>query len=268
VEGSRARGRPRSGRAQRPIAYANNDLPGTMLAGAGSRVKRYGVRPGTRAVVFTTNDSAYATALALRDADVAIAAIVDARPDAQITGALPQRARALGLPIVAASGIVGAHGGKRVTAVDIAPLAGGATRWLDCDLVCVSGGWNPAVHLFSHARGTLRYDETLTALLPEASPLPIQLPIRAAGAANGRFGLAPALADGHAAGLAAPGKFGGDTVSPALSIPETGNVESARTRLGERAGAQPRRQTLRRPADRCHRRYRACRARGLRRSSI
>ena len=152
-----------TGAHERPIAYANNDLPGTMLAGAVlTYVKRYAVRPGTRAVVFTTNDSAYATALALRDADVAIAAIVDARPDAQITGALPQRARALGLPIVAASGIVGAHGGKRVTAVDIAPLAGGATRWLDCDLVCVSGGWNPAVHLFSHARGTLRYDETLS----------------------------------------------------------------------------------------------------------
>jgi sarcosine oxidase subunit alpha len=92
-----------SGAHERPIAYANNDLPGTMLAGAAlTYIKRYAVRPGTRAVVFTTNDSAYATALALRDADVAIAAIVDARPGAQITGALPQRARALGLPIVAA----------------------------------------------------------------------------------------------------------------------------------------------------------------------
>jgi len=216
-----------TGAHERPIAYANNDLPGTMLAGAVlTYVKRYAVRPGTRAVVFTTNDSAYATALALRDGDVAIAAIVDSRPDAQITGALTERARALGLPIVAASGIVGAHGGKRVTAVDIAPLAGGATRWLDCDLVCVSGGWNPAVHLFSHAHGTLRYDETLTALLPHASPLPI----RATGAANGRFGLAAALADGHAAGLAAPGRFGGDAASPTVSILKAANVEAGARR--------------------------------------
>ncbi|TMH22745.1 MAG: sarcosine oxidase subunit alpha family protein [Betaproteobacteria bacterium] len=191
-----------SGAHERSIAYANNDLPGTLLAGAAATyVKRYGVRPGTRAVVFTNNDSAYATALALRAADVAIAAIVDARPESQLIGTLPQRARALGLPIVAESAITGAHGGKRVEAVDIAPLAGGAARRLDCDLVCVSGGWNPAVQLFSQARGTLRYDDALAAFVPESSRLPIQ-PV---GAANGRFGLAAALSDGHAEGGAAAG---------------------------------------------------------------
>lgn len=201
-----------SGAHERSIAYANNDLPGTMLAGAAlTYIKRYAVRPGTRAAIFTTNDSAYATALALRDADVAIAAIIDARPESQITGALPQRARAVDLPVIAASAIVGAHGGRRVTAVDVAPLGGGASRWLDCDLVCVSGGWNPAVHLFSQARGTLRYAESLAALVPQSSPLPI----RAAGGANGRFGLAAALADGHAAGLAAV--EGRVTLIPAIS---------------------------------------------------
>ena len=191
-----------SGAHERPIAYANNDLPGTLLAGAASTyVRRYGVRPGTRAVILTTNDSAYRTALALRDADVAIAAIVDTRSEGELTGALPQLARALDLPIIAGSAIACAHGGKRVSAVDIAPLGGGASRWLDCDLVCVSGGWNPAVHLHSQARGTLRYDTAHAALLPQSSPLPII----AAGAVNGRFELSAALADGHAAGLAAVG---------------------------------------------------------------
>ncbi len=142
-----------------------------------------------------------ASALALRAADVAVAAIVDARVESHLIGTLPQRARALGLPIVAGSGIVGAHGSKRVTAVDIASIPGGATRRLDCDLVCISGGWNPVVHLFSQARGKLRYDHALAAFVPEAAPLPI-LP---AGGANGRLGLAAALTDGHRAGLAAAG---------------------------------------------------------------
>jgi len=44
-----------------------------------------------------------------------------------------------------------------------------------------------------------RYDETLATFVPEASPMPIF----AAGAANARFGLATALADGHAAAGAA-----------------------------------------------------------------
>jgi sarcosine oxidase subunit alpha len=189
-----------TGAHERPIAYANNDLPGTMLAGAArTYVRRYAVKPGTRAVVFANNDAAYATALALHAADVAVAAIVDARDARDLEGTAPRRARELDLPIVAGSAVVAAHGRKRVAAVDIAPLAGGATRRVDCDLVCVSGGFNPVVHLFSQARGTLRWDDALAAFVPDSCAQRV-IP---AGAANGRFGLADALADGHAAGLSA-----------------------------------------------------------------
>ncbi|MEQ1731700.1 MAG: 2Fe-2S iron-sulfur cluster-binding protein, partial [Vicinamibacterales bacterium] len=60
-----------SGAHERGIAYANNDVPGTMLASAAATyVKRYAVRPGKRAVVFTNNDGAYADALALHAAGV------------------------------------------------------------------------------------------------------------------------------------------------------------------------------------------------------
>ena len=191
-----------TGAHERGIAYQDNDLPGTMLAGAArTYVQRYAVRPGSRAVVFTNNDSAYAAALALNAAGVALAAIVDARGQGEITGTLARRARDAGLPIVAHAVICCGHGRKRVSAVDIAPIAGGGRRRVDCDLVCVSGGWNPALHLFSQARGALRYDDTLTAFVPR-SPLSH---VVAAGAANGRFGLAEALADGHAAGLGATG---------------------------------------------------------------
>ena len=190
-----------SGAHERAIAYANNDLPGTLLAGAARiYVNRYGVRPGSRAVVFTNNDSAYSAALALHRAGVAIGAIVDARPETQQAGALPAEARAAGLPVIAGAAIVGAHGRLHVTAVDVALLAApDAVQRIDCDLVCVSGGWNPAVHLFSQARGKLRYDGLLATFVPDVSPLAIT----PAGAASGRFGLAAALADGHASGVRA-----------------------------------------------------------------
>ena len=191
-----------TGAHERGIAYANNDLPGTLLAGAArTYVKRYAVRPGSRAVVFTNNDSAYASAMALRDAGVAVAAIVDARPAAQLAGVWPRRAREKGLPTITESAIVGAHGAKRVAAADVASLCGGEMKRLDCDLICVSGGWNPAVHLFSQARGTLRYDEVLAAFVPQSSPLQVY----AVGAANGVFALAAALTEGHAAGCKAAG---------------------------------------------------------------
>jgi sarcosine oxidase subunit alpha len=194
-----------AGAHERPIAYANNDLPGTMLAGAiRTYVERYAVRPGTRAVVFANNDGAYATALALQRAGVVVAAIVDPRAGPGLDGALPRAARSAGLPIVAKSAIVGAHGAARIAAVDISPLAGRSIRRIECDLVALSGGWNPAVHLHSQARGKLRYDDTLATFVPDGTPSPIT----PAGAANGRFDLAGALAEGHAAGLSAAARAG------------------------------------------------------------
>ena len=194
-----------TGAHERAIAYANNDLPGTLLAGAArAYVERYAVKPGRRAVVFTNNDSAYEAALALHGAGAEIAAIVDARAAARTPGEAEARARAAGLPVVAASVVTTAYGRLHVQGVDVAPRGGGAARRIDCDLVCLSGGWSPAVHLHSQSRGTLRYDDGLAAFVPDRATQAT----RAAGGANGAFGLAAALAEGHAAGLAAATALG------------------------------------------------------------
>lgn len=195
-----------SGAHERPIAYAHNDLPGTMLAGAAQTyVQRFGVRPGTRAVVFTNNDSAYACALALQQAGVAVVEVVDARAASDLTGDLVARVRAAGLTISAASVVSMAYGRNHVHAVDVSPLAGGVgRRRISCDLVCMSGGWSPAVHLFSQARGKLRFDEALAAFVP-GSTVAALFP---AGSVNGHFSLDAALADGHAQGLAASQRAG------------------------------------------------------------
>ena len=194
-----------SGAHERGIVYANNDLPGTLLASAAhDYVRRYGVKPGKRAVVFTNNDGAYTDAFALHAAGVEIAAIVDVRPESRVSGSLPAQAREAGLPLMGNSVIADVRGKQHVASVEIAAHAGGPAKRVACDLVCVSGGWNPAVHLFSQARGKLRYDDALAAFVPDASPLPI-LP---AGAANGRFDLAAALVEGHGAGVAAAQRAG------------------------------------------------------------
>ena len=189
-----------SGALERGIAFDGNDLPGTMLAGAArSYVERYAVRPGTRAVLFGNNDSVYEAALSLDRAGVTVAAIVDPRPQAALAGDWPRRAREAGIAIRAGSALVRAHGRLRVAAVDLSTQAGGRVERIACDLVCVSGGWNPAVHLFSQSRGRLRYDEALASFVPDSAAQAIA----AAGAANGKLDLAAALADGHAAGMAA-----------------------------------------------------------------
>ena len=72
-----------TGAHERPVVFADNDRPGIMLAGCGADLlHRYGVLAGRDAVVFTTDDGAYAAALDLADAGVRVHAVVDARPSA------------------------------------------------------------------------------------------------------------------------------------------------------------------------------------------
>src|SRR5207248_2156846 len=71
-----------TGAHERPLVFANNDRPGIMLAGAvRTYLNRYGVAPGTRAVVFTNNDTTAPLANALRSARIAVAAITDISQD-------------------------------------------------------------------------------------------------------------------------------------------------------------------------------------------
>jgi sarcosine oxidase subunit alpha len=63
-----------TGAHERFIAFAGNDRPGVMLASAAATyVERFGVLPGDRVAVFTTNDSGLRSADALRTAGADVA---------------------------------------------------------------------------------------------------------------------------------------------------------------------------------------------------
>jgi len=191
-----------AGAIERPLVFRDNDRPGILLASAArAYVNRYAVRPGERAVVITNNDDAYRAALDLAAAGVEVAAVLDTRPepDGELTG----QVRGLGIELLPGWAITGVKGGRRVKAVEAMQLDGdgivGAPRRIECDLVCMSGGWTPSVHLFSQSRGRLGYDPGREVLLPEAS---VQAE-RSAGACNGAFALAACLAEGIEAGAGA-----------------------------------------------------------------
>ena len=186
-----------TGAHERPVVFTDNDRPGIMLAnGARTFLHRYGVKVGERAVVFTTNDSAYVTALELHDAGVAITAVVDAR--SEVPAHLRDECAARGIAIRSESVVSGTRGEARVSHALVSGPDGGTPTALDCDVLLVSGGWNPAVHLFSQVRGTLRYDDALGAFVPDA-PLD---GVRVVGAANGLFDLPGCLRDGREAAVA------------------------------------------------------------------
>ncbi|MEU4670160.1 2Fe-2S iron-sulfur cluster-binding protein [Amycolatopsis sp. NPDC023774] len=169
-----------TGAHERPVVFPDNDRPGIMLAGAArTYLNRYGVLAGQRAVVFTTNDSAYAAAFDLADAGARIAVIADARDS--VSARLGEDAAARGIEIRTGHGVVGTAGGDRITSAAVAELGATQGDRFACDLLLVSGGWNPAVHLFSQARGTLRYAPELGAYVPDGD-LPA---VRAVGSAAG-----------------------------------------------------------------------------------
>jgi sarcosine oxidase subunit alpha len=168
-----------------------------MLAGAvETYVNRYAVAPGHRALLFANHDDAYHAAAALKSAGVAVAAIVDPRPEPGDAA----RALAAGIALYAGHAVAGTAGRRGLRRVTIRPIAGGAGTHIDCDLLAVSGGWNPAVHLFTHAGGRLHYDETLSAFLPDTES---DATIEPVGAARGAFDLAAGLAEGAEAGTRA-----------------------------------------------------------------
>ncbi|MGH6895383.1 MAG: sarcosine oxidase subunit alpha [Geminicoccaceae bacterium] len=210
-----------TGALERPLVFAGNDRPGIMLAGAvRTYVNRYAVRPGRRAVVFTNNDSAYRTALDLLRAGVGVT-VVDLRPRPE--GSLPAEARAAGMSVLAGHAITGTRGRQRVASVQVRRIGDGGDRvegavdTLPCDLVGVSGGWNPTIHLQSQSRAAPVYDEGRGMFLPGP---PCQAE-RSAGACSGAFSLRGCLEEGARAGADAAIAAGFAAVPPELpALPE------------------------------------------------
>jgi len=196
-----------TGSLEQPAVFRNNDLPGVMLGSAAQRLIRlYGVRPGVRAVVVAANDDAYGVALDLAEAGVAVAAVVELRPDPG-TGPMAKAAAAQAVRILSCQGIweaIAARGNRHVAGLVIAGLDGkgrptGPEERIACDLVCMCTGYAPDAALVCHAGGKLAYDDANSTFRIESLPARLL----AAGSVNARFDLDSVLEDGRRAGLAA-----------------------------------------------------------------
>ncbi|MDP8957985.1 MAG: sarcosine oxidase subunit alpha family protein [Actinomycetota bacterium] len=180
-----------SGAIERPLVFPNNDRPGVMLASAVQRyLRRFGVTPGRRAVVFTNNETAHGVAAAMIDAGVDVRAVVDVRPQPEVAVCGGE------VPVLDQARVVDVKGRRHVRGVEVAQ--GSQRHVMECDLLCVSGGWTPMINLYGQGGEDPVYDERWGAFVPareEASPA-----ITAAGACNGTQGLGAILREGREAG--------------------------------------------------------------------
>ena len=195
------------GAIERPLVFDGNDRPGVMLAGAGrTYLNRYGVKVGNRVAVATVHDSAYLAAFDLARAGATVVTIVDLRRNPR--AALLTEARSLGIEVLSGWTVTGTTGRTRISQIRVNPVDAngkvGAARTIACDALLMSGGWTPSIHLFSHTKSALEWREDLQAFVPGAP----NEAVRCAGAGNGTFSLAAALAEGAAAGAAAAGATG------------------------------------------------------------
>ncbi len=210
-----------TGAHERPVVFGNNDLPGVMLSSAlADYAALYGVLVGQRPVLLATNDTAYADALLLQAAGAQVK-VVDVRAGALPANGLAQQAQQAGVEVLRGYAPVQATGSVGVTGVELRQLVGdkatGEAVRLDCDAIGMAGGWNPAIHLYSHAGGKARWDDAAVCFVPDTA-LPAQANV---GACNAQWSLAQSLAQATAAGAAAATASGFAATAPSFRVEET-----------------------------------------------
>jgi methylglutamate dehydrogenase subunit C len=197
-----------TGATERPLVFVNNDRPGVMLASAvRTYLNRYAVACGRRAVIVTNNDSAYATAFDLSQGSVRVT-VADLRP--VVDPALVAKAQELSVELMADTTVLEALGSNAVKGVTLG-RAGNTSgesfaqpRRLECDLVGMSGGWSPLVHLTSHTGIKPRYCQDIAAFVPGG----YAAGHFGAGAVTGSFTLEAAINEGIETGRKAASHAG------------------------------------------------------------
>jgi sarcosine oxidase, subunit alpha len=209
-----------TGAIERPLVFPGNDRPGIMLADAArTYLARYGALPGRRAVLVTATDTGYEAARVLQAAGVEIVAFTETR--GRMDEATIRAALELNISGPSGDAVLGTKGRLRVSSVTTTRMLKGergiGVNTIPCDLILMSGGWTPSVHLFSQSRGKLVWSDAVNAYIPGTS---VQAE-RSAGACRGVFGLTETINDGFAAGASAATDCGKRTTARVIATNDT-----------------------------------------------
>ena len=182
-----------TGAHERPLVFANNDLPGVMMASAVSTyINRYAVRPGQVLALCTSNDYGYQAAIDWHQSGGKVSVICDTR--ANPTGELYHKALELGLSVKTGHGIIEAIGSKRVVGAMMAELlddgagVSGRSENVVADVIATSGGFSPVVHLSAHLGQKPVWDEQVLGFLPNPN-----CDLLSAGGTQGVYELSDAM---------------------------------------------------------------------------
>ena len=179
-----------TGSLERPLIFDNNDRPGILLSSAIDKYANlFGVACGEKNVLFTNNDSAYETAINLYQKGINIEAVIDNREE--IDSQLIIETEKNNIKVYKGYTVVNTSGYKRINNISIMQLSKdgqkvvGSKKTIKCDCLGISGGWTPAVHLFTQSGGKLKFRDEDQVFVPDVYPSD-QISI---GSCNGDFTL-------------------------------------------------------------------------------
>ena len=172
-----------NGHIERLISFRNNDLPGIMLAGSFEKyIFRYGVIPEAEPIIFTNNSSTFSLLKSLVDLGCKPKAYIDARDESSIEKETKNILEKNKIPFYFGSEVEGCDGNKKLETISIRNKEKKIEK-VSGSMLCISGGLNPDVHLFTQSKGLIKWDEKYLTFKPETA---FQNTITL-GSANGNF---------------------------------------------------------------------------------
>ena len=129
-----------TGAIERPLWFANNDLPGIMSADAAWKYfSIHAAVPGRKITIATTNDSPYTLANLLASAGCKVK-IIDSRSECR-------KISTTNAHVYFDEQVIAAYGRKRIKRVQT------SKRQIETDTLLVSGGFTPTIHLYMQLGG-------------------------------------------------------------------------------------------------------------------
>jgi sarcosine oxidase, subunit alpha len=172
-----------NGHIERFISFRNNDLPGVMLASSFEKyIHRYGVVPEVSPVIFTNNSNTISLLKSLVSLGHKPAAYVDARDEAEIEKELSDCLEKNNIPFYKNAEVEGCDGNNVVQKISIRNSKNEIVK-INSSMLCVSGGINPDIHLFTQSKGLVKWDDNLLTFKPD---VPFQNTITL-GSVSGNF---------------------------------------------------------------------------------
>jgi sarcosine oxidase subunit alpha len=178
-----------TGAMQRVLVFPNNDRPGIMLSHAAATYSdKYRVGCFKSCVVYTVDDFGYNDAIRIHNSGTKVVAIIDIRKN--VKGKIVNQIKKLGIQLITGSSVVdtsadldGSVASVFVSETSLAGKITGQKREIKADLLAISGGWTPTVHLATFLNLKPIWKTQISAFVMPKLPKTI----KSFGWANGEF---------------------------------------------------------------------------------